>query len=324
MEGDEQMQKDQTSATGDNSADFFVNNQLEQPLLAAKKPKAAMREKLNTGLVILVAIFAVFLGYYQLSYNINHPFTFAETPSQIDPNKDCPGGNCDLKAQLAAIAAEQNKDTDGDGLTDWQEINVYHTSPFLADTDGDGIPDGQEVQQGTDPNCPEGQNCFSGDSGMANADTSSVPTFSSVSPTESIQITPAAIRDALKQGGFSDTYLNQFSDAELISIYQEALQSQPSMTQTAAKIGLDLNTNPAASATTTVKINTSTLDSQAANLNIKTIDDLKNLTGAQIRQLMIQSGAPASVLSQATDDQLRTIFLQKLSEKSSASSTPAP
>jgi YVTN family beta-propeller protein len=42
-----------------------------------------------------------------------------------------------------------NPDTDGDGLTDGQEVLIYHTSPLLASTDGTGIPDGIEVQTGT-------------------------------------------------------------------------------------------------------------------------------------------------------------------------------
>jgi len=42
-------------------------------------------------------------------------------------------------------------DTDGDGLTDYDEIFIYHTNPLLADTDGDGIPDTWEVQHGLNP-----------------------------------------------------------------------------------------------------------------------------------------------------------------------------
>jgi hypothetical protein len=42
-----------------------------------------------------------------------------------------------------------NPDTDGDGLTDGQEVLVYHTNPLLASTDGTGITDGIEVQTGT-------------------------------------------------------------------------------------------------------------------------------------------------------------------------------
>src|SRR5262249_33530563 len=40
-------------------------------------------------------------------------------------------------------------DSDGDGLTDAQEILLYHTNPLLVSTDGSGIPDGIEVQTGT-------------------------------------------------------------------------------------------------------------------------------------------------------------------------------
>jgi Tol biopolymer transport system component len=39
-----------------------------------------------------------------------------------------------------------NPDTDGDGLTDGQEANILRTNPLVADTDQDGLPDGQEVQ----------------------------------------------------------------------------------------------------------------------------------------------------------------------------------
>ena len=42
-------------------------------------------------------------------------------------------------------------DTDSDGLSDADEVNVYHTNPLLADTDGDGISDGDEITAGTDP-----------------------------------------------------------------------------------------------------------------------------------------------------------------------------
>jgi hypothetical protein len=37
-------------------------------------------------------------------------------------------------------------DTDGDGLTDVEEINYYRTNPTLPDTDGDALSDGEEVR----------------------------------------------------------------------------------------------------------------------------------------------------------------------------------
>ena len=42
-------------------------------------------------------------------------------------------------------------DSDGDGLTDYEEINVYGTAPGSVDTDGDGIEDGVEVGYASDP-----------------------------------------------------------------------------------------------------------------------------------------------------------------------------
>ncbi len=49
-----------------------------------------------------------------------------------------------------------NPDTDGDGLTDYEEINVYGTDPLNPDTDGDGLSDGDEVNvYGTDPLNPD-------------------------------------------------------------------------------------------------------------------------------------------------------------------------
>ena len=36
-------------------------------------------------------------------------------------------------------------DLDGNGLSDWDELLVYHTDPLRADTDGDGLSDTREV-----------------------------------------------------------------------------------------------------------------------------------------------------------------------------------
>lgn len=42
------------------------------------------------------------------------------------------------------------EDTDGDGLTNFQE-QIFKTNPFMADTDGDGVDDQTELNDGTNP-----------------------------------------------------------------------------------------------------------------------------------------------------------------------------
>lgn len=44
-----------------------------------------------------------------------------------------------------------NPDTDGDGLTDGDEVIIWKTNPLQIDTDGDGFPDGEEVRNGYNP-----------------------------------------------------------------------------------------------------------------------------------------------------------------------------
>jgi hypothetical protein len=56
-----------------------------------------------------------------------------------------------------------NPDTDGDGLSDYDEVMVHGTDPLNADTDGDGLPDWWEVATGLDPLDATGANGADGD-----------------------------------------------------------------------------------------------------------------------------------------------------------------
>lgn len=48
----------------------------------------------------------------------------------------------------------EKADTDGDGLLDGEEVEIYHTNPLKADTDGDGLNDYVEVHAKSDKLCP--------------------------------------------------------------------------------------------------------------------------------------------------------------------------
>ena len=47
--------------------------------------------------------------------------------------------------------AKKIKDSDGDGLSDFDEINYFGSDPYNADSNGDGIEDGEAVLNGKDP-----------------------------------------------------------------------------------------------------------------------------------------------------------------------------
>jgi hypothetical protein len=58
---------------------------------------------------------------------------------------DADGDGLNRDVELFYGTSPTLADTDADGLTDSQEIQLYATSPTLADSDGDGLSDGQEV-----------------------------------------------------------------------------------------------------------------------------------------------------------------------------------
>ncbi len=53
----------------------------------------------------------------------------------------------------AGIKSEEQKDSDNDGLKDWEEA-LWKTDPQNPDSDGDGTPDGEEVAEGRNPAVP--------------------------------------------------------------------------------------------------------------------------------------------------------------------------
>jgi parallel beta-helix repeat protein len=63
-----------------------------------------------------------------------------------------PSGNLASDSISVAVAS---KDSDGDGLTDYDEDNIYGTDPNNPDTDGDDIIDSFEIVRGTDPLVPD-------------------------------------------------------------------------------------------------------------------------------------------------------------------------
>ncbi|HMP76412.1 MAG TPA: HYR domain-containing protein [Kiritimatiellia bacterium] len=60
-------------------------------------------------------------------------------------------GNTNSCAQQVVVHPNMTADCDGDGLTDWEEVNIYFTDPANPSTADDGLSDGWKVQYGLNP-----------------------------------------------------------------------------------------------------------------------------------------------------------------------------
>lgn len=172
-----------------------------------------MPQEKKASVIILAAagVLALILGIWQLNYNIKSPFRL----KPIDQS---------------SLGREQEfdltRDTDGDGLADYEETNIYGTSPYLADSDSDGAPDSAEIQNGTDPNCPTGKDCSASAEPAVSAAVPAVPGFGDIETSTGIpaDVSASDIRQLLRDSGVSDEDLKKLDDAALLEIYRETLK----------------------------------------------------------------------------------------------------
>ena len=69
-----------------------------------------------------------------------------------DKEADTDGDGLSDRQEVAVYGTDPDRpDTDNDGLSDGNEVWVHGTDPLNADTDGDGRSDGDEVKAGTNP-----------------------------------------------------------------------------------------------------------------------------------------------------------------------------
>ena len=175
-------------------------------------------QKIGVVLLSIFSVFAVGLGLLQIRNTMYAPFAL---------NNGVP---YTTKEDINTNDALIYRDTDKDGLNDFDELYVYITSPYLADTDSDGTSDKAEVDKGTDPLCPQGQNCNSpiltgeGLVSVSVSSTLSEPVPTGQDLTESLS-SPAEIRKMLLSNGFDQKLLDQTSDADLMSMVKEILNS---------------------------------------------------------------------------------------------------
>jgi len=200
--------------------------------------------KLNKGQKIAVSFLAIFavlvIGLWaaQFKQRINEPFN-----SNINGNTSSAGGvNSNNEADLRLI------DTDSDGLSDWDELNLYQTSPYLEDSDSDSLTDKNEINNNTDPNCPMGRDCNEAVAGtvdqnvadnsqnkinnnlnLANpANNENASSTGAVNQENIFQgnADAATLRKLLLDSGMDEAILSQISDEDLLKSYQQTLTGQ--------------------------------------------------------------------------------------------------
>ncbi len=138
------------------------------------------------------------------------------------------------------------KDTDKDGLSDYDERNIYHTSPYLEDSDSDGLSDKEEVMGNNNPNCAAGTDCFDELNDtiekVPKNETISSPLVGEVGDSTSIQyqnsnsllggdVDPDFLRELLIKDGVDPRLINAITDDELMLMYQGQLEDINSSNQ---------------------------------------------------------------------------------------------
>ncbi len=137
-------------------------------LLRDRWSKLSFEQKLAITSLSVCCLFLVFGGLSQLRSNVRKPFLVSrqnltraiQIRTQNFENDEKTQGELKLK------------DTDRDGISDYDEQYTYLTSAYLADSDSDGASDAEEIAQKQDPNCPQGKDCFDLQSSVPRAATS--------------------------------------------------------------------------------------------------------------------------------------------------------
>jgi hypothetical protein len=99
------------------------------------------------GLYYLVVTWAIGTGTGQ-SWSYSNSLSLL---AGVDTDDDGVFDNKELRIGTNPLKA----DTDGDGLTDGQEVQEYGTNPLERDTDKDGWGDASEIEKGTNPNAAD-------------------------------------------------------------------------------------------------------------------------------------------------------------------------
>ncbi|MEK7580204.1 MAG: thrombospondin type 3 repeat-containing protein [Patescibacteria group bacterium] len=220
--------------------------------------------------LVLFSISILITGYFKIKSAIYKPFAVKT--------------NVSVEQLKYILKSQQDKDTDNDGITDWQEENLYGTSKYLADSDGDGFTDKAEIEAKSHPldpaSTPNNVDSYFPDNTAVQPIDLNIPR----SEQNIDNLTPDQIREILiTQGGMSKDEVDNIDDETLKKMYNETKQ----------ETGIDLE---------------SVLKNSPASPQ-----NALSLSASEIRKLLLQSGADQETLDAIDDETLKKMFLENIS-----------
>ncbi len=273
-----------------------------------KRTENNIGQRIALVILLFVGVLTIGVGFLRIRTAITSPFNIQISKA---PKSDANPLATDTKEDPAVLKA---RDTDSDGLSDFDELYVHRTSPYLKDTDSDGFKDKQELDSGHDPNCATGKVCFDSIAStssqpqqeQAPIDTTTVPSSSAAqADLEKLKnLTPVQVRELLKEKGFTDEQLKDIDDETLVTMYRQSLEEAVKREQQ------NQATTPQQSAGTGGSVPPDTASPQV------TPQDLANLSKDQIIKLLSDTGELSqdqlTALQKLDDKTVRSIFMQSL------------
>jgi hypothetical protein len=192
-----------------------------------------IEQKLLVGVLGVAGVTALVFGLVQVRMSLIRPFT-TDVQTLVDLKKRSGPTETELAEQA------KKRDTDGDGVSDFDETNVYQTSPYVRDSDSDGEPDNIEIAKGTDPRCARGKTCLSLSESVAASSTTPGFTIPGTAASGGVDtgmgvaagIPPRdakSIRAYLQSHGWTSAELAQFTDAQILEAYDQSAEPQGSL-----------------------------------------------------------------------------------------------
>jgi hypothetical protein len=272
-----------------------------------KGEKKERRVRVGVTILIILCVAVALWTVWQYPKYLHTPFAKYGQDSGAWKSQD--------QLDAEKIATMKKADTDGDGLSDYDETYVYGTSPYLADSDSDGFTDKQEIDSGNDPNCPAGKTCVStGDAAAKTAPTAEAPANTNTNTNDAAlngflsgAATADDVRNALRQAGVDDATLNKLDDKTLLELYNQTLTESGAIGQAGTNTNTNANTNSNAD-TNTGNTNTNANTNANTNFSLPANVNASNITPAQLRDLLRQAGVDDATLSSVDDATLMKIF----------------